>query len=130
MTATADIQPPLRPLYVGATVTRAGDDKLLRGEDLFVSDVRLHNAVEMAIVRSPFAHAEIVSIDVAEARALPGVIGVWAAGDLHGISPFPDFAAMAETGGDVALGYHEGQVCGHAGGGRRRRGSLHRRGRR
>ena len=96
MTATADIQPPVRPLYVGATVTRARDDKLLRGTEMFVSDVRLHDAAEMAIVRSPFAHAEIVSIDVTEARALPGVIGVWTAEDLHGISAFPDFAAMAE----------------------------------
>ena len=96
MTATADIQPPVRPLYVGATVTRARDDKLLRGTEMFVSDVRLHDAAEMAIVRSPFAHAEIVSIDVTEARALPGVVGVWTAEDLHGISAFPDFAAMAE----------------------------------
>ena len=96
MTATADIQPPARPLYVGATVTRAGDDKLLRGTEMFVSDVRLHDAAEMVIVRSPFAHAEIVSIDVTEARALPGVIGVWTAADLHGISAFPDFSAMAE----------------------------------
>ena len=96
MTATADIQPPARPLYVGATVTRAGDDKLLRGTEMFVSDVRLHDAAEMVIVRSPFAHAEIVSINVTEARALPGVIGVWTAEDLHGISAFPDFSAMAE----------------------------------
>ncbi len=95
MITTSEIQPPPRPLYVGANVTRPGDDKLLRGQETFVADVRPAGTVEMVIVRSPYAHAGIVSIDTAEARALPGVIAVWTAADLHGVAPFPDLSAMA-----------------------------------
>ena len=95
MITTSEIQPPPRPLYVGANVTRPGDEKLLRGQETFVADVRLAGTVEMVIVRSPYAHAGIVSIDTAEARALPGVLAVWAAADLQGVTPFPDLSSVA-----------------------------------
>ena len=95
MITTSEIEPPPRPLYVGANVTRPGDDNLLRGRGTYVADIRLNGTVEMVMVRSPYAHAEIVSIDAGAARALPGVIAVWTAADLHGVSPFPDLAALA-----------------------------------
>ena len=95
MITTSEIEPPPRPRYVGANVTRPGDDNLLLGRGTFVADIRLNGTVEMVMVRSPYAHAEIVSIDTGAARALPGVIAVWTAADLHGVSPFPDLAALA-----------------------------------
>ena len=50
----------------------------------FSADIRIPGAAEVAAVRSPFAHALIRSIDYAEAKKMPGVIGVLTAKDIKG----------------------------------------------
>jgi carbon-monoxide dehydrogenase large subunit len=72
---------------VGAAVVRKEDPALLTGRGNFVDDIRLSGTVHMAYVRSFTAHATIESIDVAEAAAIPGVLGVWTAADLEGLPP-------------------------------------------
>src|SRR2546426_12759491 len=67
--------------WFGARVQRAEDDRLLRGKGRFTDDID-EGALESVLVRSPYAHARIKSIDVAAARALPGVIAVYTAQDL------------------------------------------------
>lgn len=49
----------------------------------------------MAVIRSPFAHATIESIDLDDARAAAGVHAAVAADDLRGVAPFPDYLRMA-----------------------------------
>jgi aerobic carbon-monoxide dehydrogenase large subunit len=66
----------------GARVRRLEDPSLVRGERHYTDDVPMPGALHAAFVRSPFAHARIVSIDTGEAAAAPGVAGVYAAGDL------------------------------------------------
>ena len=68
--------------YVGASVTRNEDPRLLRGQALFVDDVELPGLLHAAFVRSPYAHARLTRIDVAAARARPGVAAVITAADL------------------------------------------------
>jgi CO/xanthine dehydrogenase Mo-binding subunit len=58
------------------------DERLIRGKGRFVSDVRVPGVLEMAVKRSPYAAARILSVDVARARRLPGVVGVLTAVDL------------------------------------------------
>ncbi len=53
---------------------RKEDNRLIRGKGLFVDDYKPAGMLHMALVRSPYAHARIVSIDVSKAEALPGVI--------------------------------------------------------
>ena len=60
--------------YIGESVTRLEDRRHLRGEANFVDDVTVPNIVAMAILRSPLAHARIHDIDLAAARAAPGVL--------------------------------------------------------
>src|SRR6266446_8447394 len=67
--------------WFGARVQRAEDDRLLRGRGRFTDDID-DGALESVVVRSPFAHARIKSIDVSAARALPGVVAVYVAADL------------------------------------------------
>ncbi len=67
--------------WFGARVQRVEDDRLLRGRGHFTDDID-EGALESCIVRSPFAHARIKSIDVSAARALPGVKAVYLAADL------------------------------------------------
>jgi|DewCreStandDraft_1066081.scaffolds.fasta_scaffold01517_14 carbon-monoxide dehydrogenase large subunit len=66
------------------------DERLIRGKGRFVSDVRVPGALEMAVKRSPYAAARILSVDVARARRLPGVVGVLTAVDLPDLpGPIP-----------------------------------------
>jgi carbon-monoxide dehydrogenase large subunit len=67
--------------WFGERVQRVEDDRLLRGHGRFTDDIG-ENALESVLVRSPYAHARITSIDVSAARAMPGVAAVYTAADL------------------------------------------------
>ena len=66
----------------GQSIARLEDPPLLRGKGRFVDDIALPDMAHVAFVRSSFAHAKILSIDCAAARALPGVIAIWTAADI------------------------------------------------
>ena len=66
----------------GASVKRNEDARLLAGRAQFVDDVKLPGILHAAFVRSPHAHARIVSIDASVALARDGVIAVYSAEDL------------------------------------------------
>ena len=76
---------------VGGSVERVEDGRILIGRGRYVDDVVLPGMIHAAFVRSPLAHARIVSVDVEAARALPGVIAVYTAADLEGIAKPLDF---------------------------------------
>jgi carbon-monoxide dehydrogenase large subunit len=61
---------------VGQPVKRVEDPRILAGQGRYVDDLRLPRMVYAAFVRSPHAHARIVSVDISRARALPGVVAV------------------------------------------------------
>ena len=67
--------------WFGARVQRVEDDRLLRGHGRFTDDID-DGALESYLVRSPYAHARIRSIDVSAARAVAGVVAVYTAADL------------------------------------------------
>jgi carbon-monoxide dehydrogenase large subunit len=84
-----------RPKFVGSRATRIEDERLLAAGGRYVADLELPDMLEMAIVRSPFAHAEIRSIAVAGALDSPGVVGAFTAADLGGVKPYPHFFELA-----------------------------------
>src|SRR3546814_12927302 len=63
--------------WVGSSVKRVEDDSLVRGKGRFVDDLHLPGMLEAMVVRSPFAHARIRSIDTAAAKAAPRVRAVF-----------------------------------------------------
>jgi carbon-monoxide dehydrogenase large subunit len=67
---------------IGSRVPRNEDPRLLRGLGCFVDDVNPAGVLHAASLRSPHAHARIISIDTARARHLPGVHLVLTAKDL------------------------------------------------
>jgi carbon-monoxide dehydrogenase large subunit len=74
----------------GASVKRREDPRLITGEGMFTDDFKLAGMLQMAILRSPYAHARITSIDTSRAKAHPGVRGVFTAKDLEGkVNPMP-----------------------------------------
>ena len=60
--------------WVGQAIPRKEEDRLLRGLGKFADDIKLREMLYLRFVRSPYAHARIVSIDVSEAEKLPGVV--------------------------------------------------------
>ncbi|MEQ9692374.1 MAG: xanthine dehydrogenase family protein molybdopterin-binding subunit, partial [Bauldia litoralis] len=101
---------------IGQSVLRKEDDRLLRGEGLFVDDVTLPLQLEMAIARCPFPCARIRHIDTAAARALPGVEQVLTGADVAEISdpltvlrPVPGAPQLPYYALAVDRALHEGQ---------------------
>ena len=83
-TATAPEQteaPEERPIGFGRLL-RKEDPRLIRGMGQFVDDVSLPGMLHLAILRSPVAHARIVSIDKSAAEAHPNVVAVITGEDL------------------------------------------------
>ena len=75
----------------GTRMLRKEDPELLSGEARFIDDLTIPGALWMGIVRSPFAHARITSIDTSAAAAMPGVVAVHTGADLSeiGMAPLP-----------------------------------------
>ena len=70
--------------YIGQSIKRFEDPRLLLGEGRFVDDMQLPGMLHAVVVRSPHAHARIVSIDAEAARRAPGVVAMLTAPDLAG----------------------------------------------
>lgn len=64
------------PRFVGQSVLRADAPRLLTGRGSYVGDRTEAGMLHMAVVRSPYSHAQITSVDVEAARRLPGVAAV------------------------------------------------------
>src|SRR5581483_3978961 len=84
--------------YTGASIKRSEDPRILTGAGRFVDDIKLPGMLHAAFVRSPMAHARVLSVDAAAARELPGVVAVLTGAELEAMTiPGPD-ALMALMG--------------------------------
>jgi aerobic carbon-monoxide dehydrogenase large subunit len=84
---------------IGHSVKRKEDDRFIRGRGNYVDDVNLPGMLHMAILRSPFAHARVGSIDASAAEALPGVVAV-VTGDLlaqHNLAWMPTLSGDTQA---------------------------------
>jgi aerobic carbon-monoxide dehydrogenase large subunit len=61
---------------IGKAIGRVEDDRLLRGQGRYLDDIQPDGVVEVALLRSPHAHARITRIDAGAALELPGVLAV------------------------------------------------------
>lgn len=68
--------------YVGRSMTRREDERLLTGAGLFVADMHLPGEVHLAVLRSPHAHAVVRRMDVSRARVAEGVLAALTFADL------------------------------------------------
>ncbi|HET7638791.1 MAG TPA: hypothetical protein VFK47_08630, partial [Ktedonobacteraceae bacterium] len=76
--------------WFGKPVQRVEDPRLLRGKGTYVDDISLPGMLHAALLRSPHAHARIIGIDTAAARAQPGVHLVLTAEDVgEALEPSP-----------------------------------------
>ena len=104
MTDTVETSTPL-----GRPIKRKEDAKLLHGRTNWTDNIQLPGTLHMAILRSPYAHANITKLDVSGALQQPNVVAAYGAdelGDLNGSVPcvwpvtddivMPDFPSLAK----------------------------------
>src|SRR5437762_21498 len=92
------IETPLKG-FVGRSIKRKEDDRFIQGRGNYVDDITLPGTLHMAILRSPFAHARINSIDASAAQELPGVVAV-VTGDLlaqHNLAWMPTLSGDTQA---------------------------------
>ncbi|MGH2520828.1 MAG: hypothetical protein ACRDF8_13540, partial [Chloroflexota bacterium] len=77
------------PSYIGQSIKRNEDPRLITGRGAFSDDVEVPGTLYAAFARSPHGHARIVSIDTAAAKTAPGVEAVITGHDLQGVPPIP-----------------------------------------
>src|SRR3981081_3947344 len=94
----APAAPPVRGF--GHSVRRKEDPRFIRGQGNYIDDVKLPGMLYMDIVRSPYAHAKITSIDASEALKAPGVVAVITGKDLEaaGLAWVPTLISDTQTG--------------------------------
>jgi aerobic carbon-monoxide dehydrogenase large subunit len=96
--------------YVGSSVLRSEDPRILTGHGHYIDDVQLPGMLHAAFARSTMAHANIKSVQVDEARKLPGVVAVYTGPDIQALlnpsapplsmfpgMPAPSFTVLATT---------------------------------
>jgi carbon-monoxide dehydrogenase large subunit len=84
---------------IGHSVERKEDARFIRGRGTYVDDVTLPGMLHMELLRAPFAHARIRSIDTSAAAALPGVVAV-VTGELmaeHGLAWMPTLSGDTQA---------------------------------
>ena len=74
----------------GSGIRRREDPRLITGRASYTDDISLPGMVYAAFLRSPYAHANITSIDTSAAACQPGVIAVYTGADIEGhLNPIP-----------------------------------------
>ena len=82
---------------LGARIKRVEDPRFITGAGNYLDDIKLASMAHMAILRSPYGHANIRSIDTSRAKGMPGVIAVIVGADIP-YNPLP----MAWPAGGVS----------------------------
>lgn len=86
---------------IGTPIKRREDPRLITGQATYVDDVKLLGMLHMAVLRSPYGHARINSINTEAALKHPGVKAVYTAADMKGIV---GNVAIAVPLGEIANG--------------------------
>ena len=83
------------------SVRRVEDPRLLLGNGLYTDDIALEGQVHGHVLRSPHAHAKILSVDVSDAKSMPGVLAVMTGADLlaMGVGELPCAIPTKNTDG-------------------------------
>ena len=69
--------------YIGTPLTRKEDVRFLTGRATYTDDFKQQHLLHAATLRSPHPHANIRSIDISEAREMPGIVGIFTYRDVE-----------------------------------------------
>ena len=88
----------------GHPVARVEDHRFLTGAGQYVDDLSFPDELHCVLVRSPYAHARLLSLNVSQALAQPGVVAVFTGADLvrAGVQPIPTAPGFKTRNGSPA----------------------------
>ncbi len=86
---------------IGKSVKRVEDKRFITGRGNYTDDIVLPHQTYASFVRSPYAHAKIVSIDVSAAKAMPGVVAIFTGADVADVNGVPCGWQVNFKNGDV-----------------------------
>lgn len=72
--------------YIGRPIPRLEDDVILRGRAIYVDDIEPPGVLHAGFVRSPYPHARVLKIDMADVEKAKGVVAVFTEGFAPGES--------------------------------------------
>ena len=87
-------------IYLGRSIKRFEDARLVIGDGVFIDDIKLPDMLHAVVVRSVHAHARIRSINVVDAIELDGVVEVLTGADLAGKLPDLPISPMGDRSVD------------------------------
>ncbi|GAU86371.1 xanthine dehydrogenase family protein molybdopterin-binding subunit [Bosea sp. BIWAKO-01] len=76
------------------SLRRFEDERFLTGRGQYQDDEQVPGALHAVVLRSPHAHAEILAVDVAAAKSLPGVCAIYTAAEIDDLGPLPCSLAL------------------------------------
>ncbi len=82
-------QPPSNGAWIGRPLKRREDHRLLVGSGRYVDDISAPGCAHVVLLRSPHAHARIVTLDIEPARRAPGVVAVVTGAEVKHLAPMP-----------------------------------------
>ena len=100
MTTIAPEKVQVEKGWIGTSVPRKEDKRLTQGEGVFIDDMKRHGMGYLHFVRSPYAHAHIVSVDVSKAEAIQGVYGTLTGEEVAAVTD-PFFQIAGVPGGQI-----------------------------
>jgi aerobic carbon-monoxide dehydrogenase large subunit len=74
---------------IGKSVKRVEDKRFITGKGKYTDDIVLPMQTYASFVRSPYAHAKILSVDTETAKAMPGVLAIYTGADVADINGVP-----------------------------------------
>ena len=86
---------------IGKSVKRVEDKRFITGKGNFTDDIILPLQTYAAFVRSNYAHAKILAVDINEAKAMPGVIAIFTGADVADVNGVPCGWQVNFKNGDV-----------------------------
>lgn len=95
----------MEQIKFGQSTTRREDDRLVTGRGEYTDDFHLPGALNIVLVRSPYASATLRAIDAAAALAYPGVVAVLTGADLvaDGVPAFAAPFQLKQADGSLAV---------------------------
>ena len=88
---------------VGQSVPRKEDPRLVTGGGEFTDDINLPDQLYLKVLRSPFAHGKITTLDTTDAQSAAGVVAVYTATDLLKLGALPCRAVLKNPDGSDAF---------------------------
>src|SRR5687768_18616899 len=74
---------------IGQSVKRVEDKRFITGKGRYTDDIILPGQTYASFVRSQYAHAKIISVNIDEAKAMPGVVAIYTGADVADVNGVP-----------------------------------------